>query len=74
MNHIAIEIAVNRLRKLELQWDFWDSKRAEHPFLADTWRQEMAAMECLRLGPAICDLRREIKAYDSTLVFMEGDQ
>jgi hypothetical protein len=60
---IQTGIAVNRLRKLSRQWDYWNAMRSGNPHAETwTWQQRLAEKECGRIGPAIVALQREIEA------------
>lgn len=64
LTNITVGLAVNRLRKLQRQWDYWFPLRAQYPFFIANWQQDMAEKECLRLGSIINELKRDIDQYD----------
>ena len=67
LTKITVGIAANRLRKLQANFDFWYPQRAQYPFVAGSWQQEMAEKECLRLGPKIVELKQAIAEFESCL-------
>ena len=53
-------IAVNKLRKLQRQWDHWFPLRQHDPLRGRNAEQEMAEHECARLAPLILQLRQQL--------------
>jgi hypothetical protein len=57
---IKTGIAINKLRKLQANYDYWLQYRPPYPFVPATWREEMANKQIETLGPAIVALQRQI--------------